>query len=56
MLRNNEGIVLGMFSKSVGCIESNEAGVIAILEALQIFSSSFSTKLVVESDSTNAIS
>lgn len=37
-------------------IDSNEAEVIAIFEALRIFFSSFSTKLVVESDSMNTIS
>lgn len=50
VLRNRNGIVLALFSKHVGCMESNEAEVVAILEALQIFISSHS-KLVVESDS-----
>lgn len=50
VLRNRNGIVLALSSKHVGCMESNEAEVVAILEALQIFISSHS-KLVVESDS-----
>lgn len=56
VLRNSDEIVLAMFSKHVGCMESNEAGMVAILEALQIFTPSFNTKLVVESDSMNGIS
>ena len=57
MLRNSEGIVVALFSKHVGCMESNEAEVVAILEAIRIFTStSFRSRLVVESDSLNAIS
>lgn len=48
VLRNNKWIVLAMFLRVWRCIESNEVEAIAILEALQIFSSSFSMKLVVE--------
>lgn len=44
-----------MFSKIVGVLESNEAEVVAILEALQLSLLSFDEKLVVESDSLNAI-
>lgn len=52
MLRNsNRDDILFMFSKSVGVKESNEAEVMAILEALRLFSSSFQAKLIVESDS-----
>lgn len=44
------------FSKNLGCMESNEAEVVAILKVLHIFTSSFSSKLAVESDSKNAFS
>ena len=37
VLRNDAGEVLFMFFKNVGIKESNEAGVLAILEALMIF-------------------
>ena len=47
--------MLFMFSKNVGIKESNEAEVLAILEALRIFSSTFKESLIVESDSSNAI-
>lgn len=57
MLRYKDGVVFLLFSKHVGCMESNEGEVFAILEALWIFvSSSFKEGLVVESDSLNAIS
>ena len=56
-LRNSEGNVLALFSKHVGCMESNEAEVVAFLEAIRIFTSTSSrSRLVVESDSLNAIS
>lgn len=45
-----------MFSKHVGIKESNEMEMMAILEALRIFSPSFQDKLVAKSDSINAIS
>lgn len=44
-----------MFSKNVGVKESNVAEVKAILEALLLFSRSFQSKLIVESDSGNAV-
>ena len=37
VLRNDKGEVLFMFSKNVGIKESNEAEVLAILEALRVF-------------------
>lgn len=40
----------------MGIKESNEIEVLDILEALQLFSSSFYGKLIVESDSPNTIS
>ena len=46
--------MLFMFSKNVGIKESNEAEVLAILEALMI-SSTFKKSLIVKSDSSNAI-
>ena len=41
VLRNDKGVILSMFSKSVAVRDSNEAEVLAILEALRIFSRSF---------------
>ncbi|XXG44210.1 hypothetical protein AAC387_Pa01g4073 [Persea americana] len=48
-----QGNVLLMFSKKVGIKESNETEVLAILEALRLFFSSFREKLLAESDSSN---
>lgn len=45
-----------MLSKHVGVKESNEAEVLTILEALQVFWASFQDRLIVESDSLNPIS
>lgn len=57
VLRDSGGLVLVMFSKHVGTMESNEAEVLAILEAVRIFaSSSFNSRLEVKSDSLNVIS
>lgn len=50
-----KGEVVLMFSKKVGVKESNENEVMAILEALQLFSHSFQTLLIVENDSANAV-
>lgn len=44
-----------MFSISIGVWDSNEAEVMAILEALRIFSRSFKGSLIVESDSSNVV-
>lgn len=55
MLRNNSRVVLAMFLKHVATMESNEAEVLPILEALHFFSSSFHGQLVVESASLNVI-
>ena len=44
-----------MFSKHTGVCDSNEAEVLAILEALRCFSRNFHGVLIVESDSSNAI-
>lgn len=44
-----------MFSKHVGIKRFNEVEVPAILEAFRIFTSSFVGILIVESDSSNAI-
>lgn len=57
VLHNGDGMVLVMFSTHIGRMESNEAEVLAILEALQIFvSTSFQERFIAESDSLNAIS
>ncbi|XXG58395.1 hypothetical protein AAC387_Pa04g0713 [Persea americana] len=50
------GYVLLMFSKNVGIKEPNETKVLAILEALRLFFSSFREELLMESDSSNAVS
>lgn len=42
------------FFKAVGVKDSNDAAVLAILEAFGIYSSSFHKVLIVESDSSNA--
>ena len=55
VLRNSKWEILFMFSKHVGLHDSNEAEVLAILEALWWFSRNFNGSLVVESDSSNAI-
>lgn len=51
----HKGEVTLMFSKNAGSKESNEAEIMAVLEALCIFSAFFPTKLIVESDSENAV-
>ena len=56
VLRNHKGKVLYMFSKHVGFKDSNEAEVLAILEFLCLYHSSYQHYLIVESDSANAIS
>lgn len=55
-LRDEKGAVLCMFCKSIEIRNSNKAEVLAILEALRIFSRSFQRRLIVESNSYNAIS
>ena len=57
VLRDTEWLVLVLFYKHVRTMKSNEAEVLAILEAVQNFaSSSFNSKLEVERDSLNVIS
>lgn len=57
ILCNSNGDVFIMFLKHIGYMDSNEAEVVAILEAIQIYnSSSLQSKLVHESDSLNAMS
>lgn len=56
VLINHKGVVLYMFSKNVSIKDSNEAVILAILEALCIYHRSFQYPLVVESDSINAVS
>ena len=55
VLCNSKGDVLFMFSKQMGVCDSNEAEMLAILEALQCFSRLFHGDLIVESDSSNDI-
>ncbi|XXG62464.1 hypothetical protein AAC387_Pa05g0816 [Persea americana] len=55
VLHNSNGEVLYMFSKNVAVCDSNEAEVLAILEALCCFKKYFHGALIVESDSSNAI-
>lgn len=55
-LPNHEGEIMFMFPKHVGVRGSNEAELLAILEALCIFSSSFHEHLIVENHSLNTIS
>lgn len=45
-----------LFSKGVGVRDSNETEVLAILEALRIFSESFQGSMIVDNDSFNTIS
>lgn len=46
---------LAIFSKHVGCLDTNEVKLLAILEALHMFTSHFYASLVVESDLTNDV-
>lgn len=55
LFRNSSGEIQLMFSRSVGVKESNEAELMAILEALSLFSKSFQAKFIVESDLSNAL-
>lgn len=48
-------MLLCMFSKGVGAKDSNKAEVLAILEALRIFARSFHESLIIERDSSNAV-
>ena len=52
---HNKGEVALMFSKIMGVCDSNEAELLTILEALRSFSRCFTRRLIVESDSSNAI-
>lgn len=56
VLRNHKGKILYMFSKNVGGKDSNEAEILAILEAFCIYGRSFQFNLIVESDSFNVVS
>lgn len=55
VLQDDKGVVLAMFPKAVGVKDSNEAELLAILEALRLFIASFQGRLVVETYSLNAI-
>lgn len=54
-MRRSLGKILIMFSKHVGVCNSNEEEVLAILEALRLFSKGYGCPLVKESDSSNTI-
>lgn len=56
VLCNSNGEVLLQFSKHIGIRDSNEAELMAIIEALRIYSRSFQAMLIAESDSYNVIS
>lgn len=56
VLRNSDGLLMAFSSKHLGCMESSEAEVVAMLEALWILPYSFHSKPLVESDSLTAIS
>ena len=56
VLRNSDGLVLAAFSKNVGILESIEAEVLPILEALCLFKLHYNAKVIVESDLINAVS
>lgn len=56
VLHDDRGNMLAAFSESVGSMESNEIELRAIRRALQISSRFRRGKLIIESDSTNAIS
>lgn len=51
VLRDHKGDLLLMFSKNVGIKKSNDTEVLAVLEILRLFYSSFCDILLVESDS-----
>ena len=58
VLRDELGVVRGIFSKAIGVMESNQAELLAILEALLMFMESKifnSFSLIIEGDSSNAI-
>lgn len=55
VIRNCKDDILLLFSKNVRINESNEIEVLALLEALWLFSLSFQAKLIVESDSDNVV-
>ena len=50
VLRNHEGFIFLSFSSFIRVKDSNEAEVLAILEALRLFRVSFRQPLIVESD------
>lgn len=55
VLPNNLGVVFAMFLKPVGTTKPNEMEVLAIIETLRIFSSSFCGKLGVKRNFLNAM-
>lgn len=55
-LRKQNGEALCIISKQAEIKDSNQAKVLAILEALRIYSSSFMNSLIVKSDMANTVS
>lgn len=55
VLCNNKREVLMLFTECIGAKEPNKAEVMATLEALRMFVFYYQDKLVVDSDSSNAI-
>lgn len=53
---NSVGEVLALFSKAIGCMETNEVEVVSIVEMSHILVASFQAMLIVESNSKNVIS
>lgn len=53
---NSVGEVLALFSKAIGCMETNEVEVVSIVEMSHILVASFQAMLIMESNSKNVIS
>ncbi|GLU10942.1 hypothetical protein SLE2022_277170 [Rubroshorea leprosula] len=59
VLRNEGGLVIGLFSRSIGVVDSNVAELVAICEALEMFLASdwvTSRSLIIETNSSRAVS
>lgn len=53
---NSVGEVLALFSKAIGCMETNDVDFVSIVEMRHILVASFQAMLIVESNSKNVIS
>lgn len=56
VLHSSQGQFLFIFSMFIGVRDTNDVEILAILEAIRIYVSSFQESLIVESDYSNAIS